>query len=67
MGIEKGWKEVAEKEWNKGLKEGKEQGLIEGKKEGILQIAKNLLEQNVDIETISLCTGLSLEELKKIK
>ena len=32
----------------------------------ILQIAKKLLAQNVDIETISKATGLTVEEIKKL-
>ena len=55
---------------NNMIDEAKEKGIETGKKIGIdernLEIAKNLLKENVDINTISKCTGLSLKEIKKI-
>ena len=36
------------------------------KMEGKVEIAKNMLEKNIDIETISELTQLSIEEIKKI-
>ena len=69
-------KEVAEE---KGLKEGREKGLIEGrekgliegrvegKKEGISLVAKNLLKRNTPIEEIKEITGLTKEEIEKLK
>ncbi len=54
-----------------GLKEGEEKGKIEGISIGELQekrkIAKSMLEENIPIETISKITGLSQEEIKKLK
>ena len=53
-----------------GIKEGKEQGIKEGIKEGsqkkAIEIAKNLLDV-LDNETISLKTGLSLDEIEKLR
>lgn len=46
-----------------GIKEGK----IEGIKEGIIITAKNLLQMNIDIKTISKATGLSIEEIENLK
>ncbi len=70
MGIEKGWKEVAEKEWNKGLKEGKEEGIKQGKeegiKEGVINTARNLLRKKIDKDIIASCTGLTIEEIDKL-
>ena len=43
----------------KGMKKGK----LEGKAEGQRQIAANLKNQGVNIETIAQCTGLSVEEI----
>ena len=52
----------------KGIKKGIKQGLAEGKKagvlEGLLQTAKNMLEANMSIETISKLTGLSVKKIK---
>ena len=54
-----------------GLKEGKEEGLKEGKEEGLkegkIEIAKNMLKLNIDINIISQSTGLSVEEINKLK
>jgi len=47
-------------------RKGIEKGKIEGKLEGKLEIAKNLLDV-LDIKTIALKTGLSIEEIKNLK
>ena len=48
-----------------------EEGLAEGIKEGSykrnIEIAKSLLKNKVDIEIITSSTGLSIEELEKLK
>ena len=49
-----------------GKREGKIEGLKEGKKEGTIEIAKNMLKDNVSIETISKYTNLSHQEIKNI-
>lgn len=50
-----------------GYNEGIEQGIEQGQKERNLEIAKNLLNQNVDKSIIALSTGLSIEEINKLK
>jgi predicted transposase/invertase (TIGR01784 family) len=50
-----------------GLEKGIEQGLEKGKKERNSEIARNMLKENIDKEIIIKVTGLSLEEIKKIK
>ena len=50
----------------KGMKKGKLEGIAQGKAEGQRQIAVNLKNQGVNIETIALCTGLSVEEINKL-
>ncbi|NJO14794.1 MAG: PD-(D/E)XK nuclease family transposase [Thioploca sp.] len=56
--------------WDKGMKEGMEQGIEQGievgRKQEQLKIAQSLLEI-LDIETVALKTGLSVEELTKLK
>ena len=42
-------------------------GFRKGKTERNIEIAKNLLSQNIDINTISTATDLSLAEIKKLK
>ncbi|NEW61322.1 Rpn family recombination-promoting nuclease/putative transposase [Sulfurovum sp. bin170] len=50
-----------------GEKRGKKEGREEGKKEEKIEIAKTSLKQNIDIDTIALITGLSVEEIEKLK
>ena len=38
-----------------------------GKSERNLEIAKNLLRQNIDIQIISSATGLSADEIEKLR
>ena len=53
-----------EKEISK--QEGHAEGLTEGKESAIREVASKLLKHNVDIETISKSTGLSIEELNNL-
>ena len=46
-----------------GLKEGREKGRAEGVKQNSFDIAKRMLENGIDIETISELTGLTAEEV----
>lgn len=50
-----------------GIKEGIEQGIEQGIEKTKIEIAKNLLLQNVKLEVIEKSTGLSKEEIKKLK
>ena len=52
---------------DEGYKCGREDGIAEGKAKGKTEIAKNMLKENVNIELISKVTGLSLEEIEKLK
>ncbi len=38
----------------------------EGKQEGKIEIAKKSLDENIDIETISKITGLTIDEINKL-
>ena len=61
-------KEISKQEGiAEGLAEGRAEGLTEGKESAAREIASNLLKNNVDIETISKSTGLSIEELNNLK
>ena len=51
----------------KGLAEGREEGLTEGREEKSLEIAKKMLEANSSIVFICQMTGLSEEEVLKLK
>ena len=51
----------------KGIEEGIEKGIEKGRYEGILQTAKNLLKMGLSISEIMKATGLSEEEVGKLK
>ena len=57
--------------FNKGMEQGIEKGIEKGMEQGInsrnIEIAKNLMQNGVDIETIIKSTGLSKEEINKLK
>ena len=50
-----------------GRKEGREEGLAEGKTEERLEIAKKMLEMGLSVEQITEATGLSEEDVLKLK
>ena len=50
-----------------GISQGISQGYTSGINDGIKQTAKNLLSMNMPIEDISKATGLSVEEINKLK
>ena len=50
-----------------GLKEGMEKGRLAGERNAKFATARNLLKKNISAEIIAECTGLSLEEVIKIK
>ena len=49
------------------MKQGMAAGIAKGKKESILETARKLLEEKVNIDIISKCTGLSEEEIKNFR
>ena len=46
---------------------GRAEGRAEGEKSKQIEIVKNLLSKTIDVDTISECTGLSIEEIEKLK
>ena len=71
----KGWctreEDNAFMDYQTGLENGKEEGMKEGIEEGVksnrIIVAKKLLEMNMKIEDISKATGLSINEIEKLK
>ena len=63
--------ERAEWDYNASMKSmysaGKSDGIKEGIKEQSISIAKKMLEKNLDIEIIIKTTGLTKEEIEKLK
>jgi len=62
----KGWKMGWEQGLEKGLERGLEKGIEKGKKDTQIEIAKNLLDV-LDNDTISKKTGLSVDEIEKLR
>lgn len=46
-----------------GMAKGMEKGLVEGEHKKAIEIAKNLLEMGLDVDTIVKASGLSKEEV----
>ena len=51
----------------KGMKEGLEKGRAEGKNQRSLDIARNMLADGVDINLIMKYSGLTQEQIEKLK
>ena len=64
---ETGREEGREEGKEEGLKEGREEGLKEGRGEERLKIAMNLIRVGASCEIISQATGLSAEEVSRLK
>ena len=61
------YKHAEEKGIIKGEAKGRAEGRAEGKKEKAKEIALNLLAYHTPIEVIAKTTGLTIEEVKKLK
>ena len=59
--------EATEKGLKEGLQKGIEQGIEQGAKQNNLEVAKKMLNKNIDITTIEEITGLTKEEITKLK
>ena len=51
----------------KGEKRGIAKGKVEGKNEMAIEVAKNMLNADMDINQIAVLTGLSVEKINKLK
>ena len=74
LGKEKGehlMTSLAQQWYNEGIAEGASKGKLEGLNEGIfagrIEIARNLLAQNMDINSISAVTSLPIDQIQKLK
>lgn len=45
----------------------REEGINKGSYEKAFETARNMIEKGIDLDTISECTGLSLEEIEPLK
>lgn len=58
---------IAREKALKEIAEGREKGRTEGRAEGILSVASNLIKMGLSTESITQATGLSPEEIEKIR
>ena len=65
--VEAAVKTATEKALSEGEAKGKAEGLSEGEAKKSLEIAKSMLEDNAPVELICKYTGLSKEEVIKLK
>ena len=63
----KGYEEGKEEGIEEGRIEGRAEGIEEGSKQKAYEIAKKLLYLNIALEDISKATGLSIEEIEKLR
>ena len=67
MGLEEGKAMGIEEGKAMGLEEGKTMGIQEGKDLRNLEVAKNLLDMDIPIPAIIKATGISAEDIAKLK
>ena len=53
--------------YNEGIAKGKEEGIQEGRKSEKIEIAKSLIAHDIDPDTISITTGLSMTEIEQLR
>ncbi|HJD66726.1 MAG TPA: Rpn family recombination-promoting nuclease/putative transposase [Rickettsia endosymbiont of Bembidion nr. Transversale] len=66
-GVQKGMVQGMQIGEAKGLQIGEAKGMQIGRNEEKYEVAKNLLAQNIDIQTISVATGLAIDEINKLR
>ena len=69
VSFEGGVGESYDKEWalkDQAYRDGKDEGREEGSTTKAIEIAKSMLAENIDINIISKCTGLSIDEIKSL-
>ena len=66
-GLKEGKKEGKREGKKEGLKEGEKKGVEKGIKEGKIEMAKKMREEGEPVEKITKYTGLSIEEIERLK
>ena len=74
VSFEGGVGEAYDKEWalrdqgyRDGLSQGKAEGISEGKNERNIEIAKNMLNEGIDINIVTKCTDLTNEDINALR
>jgi len=65
-GLEEGLKEGIEKGIKEGIDQGIKEGMEQGKQQEKINIARLLKQQGTDVDTITVVTGLTREEIKQL-
>ena len=60
-------KQYEEVMYEKGLNQGKQQGITQGIEQNKIEVAKEMLELNMDLETISRVTKLAKEQIESLR
>ena len=66
-GIQQGRQEGRKEGRQEGRQEGRKEGMQQGRQEGRKEVALNMLKKQADMAFISAVTGLSMNEIKKLK
>jgi predicted transposase/invertase (TIGR01784 family) len=66
LSVERDWYACMEYRYEEGVEKGKQEGLEEGLIKGQYQTATNMKKKGIDLQIISDCTGLALEEVEKL-
>ena len=66
-GIEKGIEKGMEEGIEKGMEEGIEKGIVKGIEQGREEVALRMLRQDMKLQLIAQFTGLSIQQLQKLK
>jgi predicted transposase/invertase (TIGR01784 family) len=66
-GVRRGREEGMAQGIELGLSQGRSEGMAQGREEEKISIVKTMLENNVDINIISISTGLTIEEINELK
>ncbi|MEG2267801.1 MAG: Rpn family recombination-promoting nuclease/putative transposase, partial [Acinetobacter sp.] len=66
-GIEKGIEQGIEQGIEKGIQLGEQRGIEKGEREATLKIARTMLQNGLDRNTVMKMTGLSEDELAQIR
>ena len=51
---------------SQGIRQGISQGISQGAEQNAIETAKNFLSENLPIEQVARCTGLSIEQVEKL-
>ena len=65
--IEESHKQEIADSYNTGYDKGMDKGINQGKSERNIEIAKTMLQKNMNVKDIVDITGLSLEEIKELQ